>query len=256
MCIILTCESGVRPDYRLVDDCFYQNPDGAGIMWVSDGKVVLAKGYTDPLSLMDAIEDVPLDSPLVIHMRIATSGGVSLGTCHPFPITRNINELHAPDAECDAAIAHNGIIRGMPTDEDAGISDTVSFVMRLAEHWHGKASKGIRKRIRRDAPGNRFAILTKDGTVTRIGDGWETVVDGIKASNWTWSFGTYYNELMAELGYYGDAEDKKEQYVPRICKGCCDYAVCKKYGDFPCFPANDDWYEYDKYEFDEYGLIV
>lgn len=189
MCIILTCEKNVRPDNGIIETCFWNNPDGAGIMWVEHGMVQTSKGFMDESSLLRAIESVPKDSPLVIHMRIATSGGINIGTCHPFPVCRDLDTLHAANTECHAAVAHNGVIAGLPTDNNNGISDTVYFVSHaISDMWRkdNKVTKKMRRRMVKLAPSNRFAILTEDGKVYRVGKGWETVSRGIEASNSSW----------------------------------------------------------------------
>lgn len=230
MCIILTCEQNVRPDHELLDVCFNNNPDGAGIMWVEDGMVCTEKGFDNLPDLEEAIWDVPLNSRLVIHMRIATSGGIDVGTCHPFPISDELDVLHAPYAECDAAIAHNGIISGVPTDAKLGISDTVYFVSHYVNalyHEEGLTKSALR-RIKVAAPGNRFAIMTKDGTVHRLGTGWETVRKGIQASNSTWRYQKY-------LWSYDAIWDDEEW----------DYATAwtPKYNEY--YQSEDDWgYKY------------
>jgi len=197
MCIILTCEPFARPDFEVVEDCFYANPDGGGLMWCEDGRVQIAKGFADSQSLFDAIESAPIESRLVIHMRIATSGGIGIGTCHPFPICDRLEALHAPNVECDAALAHNGVIAGMPTNNELEISDTISFVQLVVNGLYSNKgiTKGVCRKIKRCAPGNRFAIMTSDGTVYRLGKGWETVTKGIYASNssWAWSSASWGN---------------------------------------------------------------
>ncbi len=260
MCIILTCEQGIRPDYSLIEDCFYSNPDGAGIMWCGDGMVQTSKGYTDPQSLFTAIESTPKHSRLVIHMRIATSGGIDVGTCHPFPVSRDLEMLHAADTECHIAIAHNGIICGMPTDKDKGISDTVAFVgtyvNTLWEENNHVVTKSMRRRIKEAAPGNRFAIMTSDGKVYRLGVGWETVTKGIHASNDTWRWKPVYwayNSKSKSKGnsywdryddyysddwgyykrYYQDEPLYDEGFKPvfdMCCQGCADIGTCMAYG--------------------------
>lgn len=249
MCIILTCESGVRPDSKLINDCFATNPDGAGIMWCDGGYVQTAKGFMDEWSLLDAIDAVPNESPLVIHMRIATSGGITTGTCHPFPICDDLNVLHAQLTECSAAIAHNGVIAGMPTDGKRGISDTVSFVSSvvnsLLEESHGKITRRVRKAIKRAAPGNRFAIMTSDGKVYRLGDGWETVTTGIEASNSTWRFPSLYTYTWNGSSWEYDPYDDEPLYGPEyqevfdtLCGGCACKATCMKWG-----PTCDDVFD-------------
>ena len=252
MCIILTCDSHTRPTQGLIDDCFFGNPDGAGIAWVEDGLVRISKGYMDELTLWDAIERVPMGSPMVIHMRIATSGGISKGTCHPFPITNDLEALHATDLECAAALAHNGIISGAWTDDELGVSDTVSFVSDvMAKLYKGKVTKRLKKRILNEAAGNRFAIITKDGRVTRIGCGWETVTNGIHASNsswkpieWRFDFGRRWGRDY-ELADFGDL---LLSTVDGICceKGCDQYEECLRFGP-SCASVYDTAYEAYEY---------
>lgn len=239
MCIILTCNKNVRPDYDLIENCFWSNPDGAGIMWTENGRVETSKGFATPEELMRAINSIPTNAPVVIHMRIATSGGINVGTCHPFPICSDLEILHAADTECSAAIAHNGVIRSMPTNDKMGISDTVSFVSgHLAPMFKGKVTKTLKTQIKQIAPGNRFAILTKDGTVSRIGEGWETVRPGIQASNGSWRynplpFGRVTNsfdcfDAIGEYDVDDERYDKLFEQANRIA--CGDYVECSECG--------------------------
>ena len=255
MCIILTCEKNVRPSADLVYNCFYNNPDGAGIMWCEDGKVQTSKGFMSEEALMRAVESVPEESPLVIHMRIATSGGVSAGTCHPFPVSKSLSILHAEDVECDAAVAHNGVIKGMYTNNKLGISDTVTFVSNvIAGMWRhdNKVTRGMRRRIADSAPGNRFAIMTKSGDVYRIGDGWESVSPGIEASNSSWRYTplwydtfTWWSDMRAD--YYRD-NGYSASYMDVFdlcCSECPNIANCVAYGAV-CDPVADYIDEVDR----------
>jgi hypothetical protein len=236
MCVILTCEPNVRPDYDLIETCFYNNPDGAGIMWCEGGRVEISKGFTTARTLSDAIASVPADSPLVVHMRIATSGGIDVGTCHPFPICDQLDALHAANVECTAALAHNGVISNMPTDEKLGISDTVYYVQNIVDKlYKGKVSKRMKNRIKETAPGNRFAIMTGDGDVVRLGSGWETVSKGIQASNssWRWSaLDTGYDYGFDWFSYDDDYAEAIEVAIDMCCGECPNRESCAMYG--PC----------------------
>lgn len=232
MCIILTCDKNVRPTDELIQDCFMGNPDGAGIMWVENGKVQVSKGFMTVSQLIRAIDATPADSPLVIHMRIATSGGIDVGTCHPFPVCGDLDVLHAPDVECDVAVAHNGVIKGMETDDKKGISDTVTFVSKyMTKLYRGKVTKRMRRRMRNIAPGNRFAVMTKDGGVYRVGSGWETVTSGINASNstWRWTYTTFGSNSNRYYDYamYGP---EYEEVFDLCCGGCDSIGTCMYYG--------------------------
>lgn len=225
MCIILTCDRNVRPDHDLIETCFWNNPDGAGIMWVEDGRVQTSKGFMDERSLERAIDAVPTDSPLVIHMRIATSGGIDVGTCHPFPVCRDLETLHAANVECRAAVAHNGVILGEPTDDKLGVSDTVHFVSHaIADMWRkdNRVTRKMRRKLTNKAPHNRFAILTEDGRVYRVGDGWESVSKGIQASNdsWRYSKSKWYGlrdscwDNWSLYDYYWDTDEVEADATP------------------------------------------
>lgn len=281
MCIILTCEKFVRPEYEVIDRCFTSNPHGAGIMWCEDGDVVISKGYTTAQDLWQAIENVPNESRLVVHMRIATSGGIDAGTCHPFPVCDDLDILHAPNVECEAAVAHNGIISGMPTDTTKGISDTISFVssvvLPLYLSGNHKFTKSARRNIKRNAPGNRFALMTCDGEVFRLGAGWETIDKGVYASNDSWRYesllGSWNLDDWDDLDewseyswsdssskgnskdYYDKYDDfgvadyfppsfryltnhEKEVLFDNFCGDCDERCVCRAYG-----PCCDDVYD-------------
>ena len=272
MCIILTCDHNVRPDRDLIETCFWNNPDGAGVMWCEDGKVITSKGYMDLKSLIDVIEWAPKNSRMVIHMRIATSGGIDVGTCHPFPVCNDLDMLHAPDVECAAAIAHNGVIAGMPTDEKLGISDTVYFVQHVVDrlyHESGEFTKSIRRQIGRNAPGNRFALMTGDGEVYRIGAGWETVSKGIQASNSSWRYSiddTWRKYLKWESEWDDEWEDdwndkradekeddfyydyEYEEIFKLCCGDCSQRGTCMAYGPV-CNDVDNfvkEWATYEK----------
>ena len=259
MCIILTCEPGCRPKDSILETCFSNNPDGAGLMWIEDGMVQTSKGYDDAGTLLEMVHSVPLTSPLCIHMRIATSGGIDAGVCHPFPLCYDLSALHAGDVECSAALMHNGVIASMPTDDDAGISDTVSFVVSVVTPMYrageDMSSRAFKRRIRRAAPHNRFAILTSDGNVSRIGDGWECVDRGVYASNDTWRYDRAFFKVNRFFSYYDtraygyyDRDDDGE-YVPYgdyyddfihtaefgdllcdMCGECLNLGTCTAYG--------------------------
>ena len=48
MCIIVAKEKGQKlPSKDILKTCFNNNDDGAGFMYVQDGKVIIDKGYMD-----------------------------------------------------------------------------------------------------------------------------------------------------------------------------------------------------------------
>lgn len=280
MCIILTCEPKVRPSLDLIYDCFFTNPDGAGIMWCEGGFVRTAKGFMDEISLIEAIDEVPIESPLVIHMRIATSGGVTVGTCHPFPVSDDLELLHASLTRCPVAIAHNGVIANMPTDKNHGISDTISFVSGivtdLLRKSNGVVTNEVKSAIREAAPGNRFAIMTGNGKVFRMGSGWETVTTGIEASNSTWRYAylsSYdWDDYLVDYGNDVPEYGPEFEWVFDSLCGCCKAkASCMMWGptcddvadsidsgmfSTSCEDSTDPWHFYSNSTSQRYGYAT
>lgn len=241
MCIILTCAPNVRPSHDMLETCFWNNPDGAGLMWIENGKVQTSKGYEYASDLLGMVDSIPTDSPLCVHMRIATSGGIDGAVCHPFPVCDSLEALHALDVECGAALMHNGVIAGMPTDEKQGISDTVSFVSSVVAPIMGRRAHVTRHAahvIRDAAPGNRFAILTSDGAVTRIGAGWQTVRNGIYASNDSWRRDRWAH-LAPAWSYDRRYDYEYADVIEDMCDGCSMCATCAAYGPI-CDDIADD----------------
>ena len=51
-----------------------------------------------------------LDTTMVFHFRISTSGNIDKGNCHPYPVSSDTNKLRLVNCETNLAVAHNGII--------------------------------------------------------------------------------------------------------------------------------------------------
>lgn len=240
MCIILTCDANRRPTGDVLQTCWAANPDGAGFAYATGDAVEISKGYMTYDALHAGLATVPDDAPLIIHFRIGTSGGYGPEVTHPFPITRDLDALHALDVTCPVAIAHNGILP-YDSDDARGISDTVDYVRRVVSSLsrqrvvkaHGGLceSKRARKALRRTSQGSRLALIDAAGHLLRIGDGWQTVEPGIYASNASWrtykeSYSSIYGVRAADYydwdtGYYD---------LPTYCYGCDAYEICREEG--------------------------
>ena len=117
MCIIAVKKIGVDlPKEEVFRNCFLNNPDGAGFMYNSHGKVVIRKGFMRYSDFKYALEnelkkikDVK-NTGMVFHFRITTQGGTRQENCHPFPISNVENDLRETNIRTPLGIAHNGII--------------------------------------------------------------------------------------------------------------------------------------------------
>lgn len=135
MCVIIVKKAGVSMDcvdYETVRACWQANPHGAGFMYAREKKVHIFKGFMTLDSLWEAIAvaKVQENEPLVIHFRIATSGGVNKEMCHPFPLVPDTKKLRSTSVVCTAALAHNGVL-GCGSDT---LSDTALAVRDMLHH--------------------------------------------------------------------------------------------------------------------------
>ena len=196
MCIILSCAAGVRPAASIIEECFYANPDGAGLMYPADGLVQIRKGFMDLDSYLAAIADAPECVPLVLHMRIGTGGGNTPGLTHPFPVVDSLDMIRATSSSVPLAVAHNGVLRDYQAAVKPGVSDTVAYVRDVALYLADDAevrrcgglavSRLAADMLRDTSQGSRLAIMDGHGNVRLSGAGWEDVQPGIHASNDSW----------------------------------------------------------------------
>ena len=251
MCIILTCAPFRRPDEQTLKTCWDNNPDGAGFMFSRDGKVYGNKGFMTYDKLKSALKSVPDSSPLVIHFRIATSGGIATRTCHPYPVTCSMRLLHASKWVSDCGLAHNGVIDGMFTDDAAGISDTIFYTktivytVKQTTHVHGETlatNNRATDMLRDTCGGSRLAILDGSGVIKRIGK-WYEVATGICASNDT--FARPRKWVSADKSSVGPWD---EYGLPAKCAGCTSKTWCEAECPFCYDIARELGYTDDDYE--------
>ena len=129
MCIVIVKKSGVAsPSKDILKNCFEANPHGAGFMFLKNGNVQIEKGFMDFKALDKAIDkrNFKKDDTVVYHFRIATAGNIDPFTCHPFPLSSDINHLREREISSSVGIAHNGIIKITPSHPD--LSDTQEFI--------------------------------------------------------------------------------------------------------------------------------
>lgn len=182
MCIIAAKPAGVKmPDHETLENMWYGNPDGAGLMYAKDGKVVIRKGFMKYVDLLAALEDIGKDVDLtatgvVMHFRITTHGGTRPENTHPFPVTDNIPMLKRTTVGTNLGIAHNGIISTV-TPREKDISDTMEYVAAvlaplkraLPDFYKNDDTLNL---IRNTICGSRMAFLDGAGAITTVGT-WE-----------------------------------------------------------------------------------
>jgi predicted glutamine amidotransferase len=120
MCLIILNPAGEKLPQSALDNGWSNNPDGAGYMFVANGKLIIRKPYYKLRALKaDLMRDHAehnASSPFVVHFRFATHGEKTAENCHP----------HAICGE-QIGLAHNGVLHDFLPPFDADYSDTVHF---------------------------------------------------------------------------------------------------------------------------------
>lgn len=136
MCVIIIKDKKTKlPKREHLENCFDNNPDGAGFMYTDGGRVVIDKGYMTEKSFFARYDKLCKkynnfkNKSLIIHMRITTDGSTSKKNCHPFVISKNFKDCHKLHASSSLGVAHNGIISAYKPPKNAeDISDTINFI--------------------------------------------------------------------------------------------------------------------------------
>ena len=123
MCIAIMNAGKMLPKKKL-SNCWTYNDDGAGMLFIQDGKLVAEKFPNTGGNSFDEFyqrytevkRSASGEQPMLLHFRIATHG-MSEEYLHPFFVT---NEL---------GLVHNGVIRGFGTKDK---SDTAEFTELLS----------------------------------------------------------------------------------------------------------------------------
>ena len=92
-------------------ECWNKNPHGAGFMFNDNGKVIIKKGYMNFDDFYNELirtdtKKYLKNRGLVIHFRIATSGLIDKGNCHPYPLSSVNDDLR--NTFCISFIYING----------------------------------------------------------------------------------------------------------------------------------------------------
>ena len=149
-------------------------------MFNSNKKVIIEKGFMKFNDFYNRLIECDLHhnlkkSTLIIHFRVATSGLVDNGNCHPYPITNNINLLRKTEIECEIGVAHNGVIREY-NGKDNILNDTQMFIIEVIDDLIANTkkeyykSKTFKKIMESMINGSRLVLLNTAGEIIKIGN--------------------------------------------------------------------------------------
>lgn len=248
MCII-----AIKPphhkmiDESIIETMFQNNPDGSGYMYSYNNKVHIEKGFMTLKELLNSLDSLKKkvnieEIPLILHFRISTSGKTDGATCHPFPITSDLNALRKTHVITNLGMAHNGVIYDFE-EKKSIYSDTQLFVNKCVSYLYDINPKFLHddrteKMLEPIINGSRLAFLDRHGNIYRYGDWCEN--DGIFYSNegyipWTSRY-YHYDSNYYDNYYYGDdyyyyGDDEQEL---RILEKLEAYEEITNYNDI-CF---------------------
>lgn len=187
MCIICIKPKGQQlPSTKTRRQMWRRNPDGAGFMYCSKGRVIIEKGFMEFEAMEARLRELSAriditKTPLVLHYRITTHGGTCPQLTHPFPLSANPRALRTTHMRTALGIAHNGII---PIATRPELSDTAEYIADVLSRLpHNFAQdRAARSRIEREINGSRMVFLSGDGVFTTVGN-WLHGDDGCLYSN-------------------------------------------------------------------------
>ena len=217
MCIIAVKQAHHKMiDESIIETMFQNNPDGAGYMYAYNNRVHIEKGFMTLKELLNSLDNLKKkinieEIPLILHFRISTSGKVDGATCHPFPVTSDLNALRKTHVITNLGMAHNGIICDFE-EKKSIYSDTQLFVNKCVSYLYDMSPKFLHddrteKLLEPIINGSRLAFLDSHGNIYRYGEWCES--DGIYYSNegyisWQTRYYHYNSSYYDNYYYYND----------------------------------------------------
>ena len=132
MCLIVASEQGKLIDLSDLEVAYNNNPDGAGVMWLQEGRV--HQLHTVPKTFAE-VRDLAMHCvgfPHAMHLRYCTRGKVNQDNCHPFTVlNKDLGD------ESDLTLMHNGTFSWITFNEEHkkhDWSDTAVFAGRIQKN--------------------------------------------------------------------------------------------------------------------------
>lgn len=210
MCII-----AIKPKGRAmfknseIRTMFQNNPDGAGLCYAENGRVIIEKGFMTVNSLLHYLGEKNFyHHNVILHFRIGTSGKKDALNCHPFPVYSK----NAVKTSCDMALAHNGVFRDYTPPLMSKENDTQVFLKQVVSTLDPSFVKDDDKMflLGELAGSSRLALMDKDGEYYLVGDFIES--NGYLYSNWSFNPFKGYYAFKNLLDFEDEKEELKEMF--------------------------------------------
>lgn len=227
MCIIIAKPSGkLLPKYEVFSNCESKNRDGIGVA-INKGGIYseIKKDFLNAKECFDYLtNNTTPDDLVIVHFRFATSGELTPEFRHPYPISKDVNELKMVEKRCKKLVAHNGVLSQYTTRKDT--NDTMEFIITaLSENVikNNLNNPTIQKLLEEHIGGDKLAIIDR-GNLILIGKFVED--EGLFYSNSDYQSKWYYPAMQsADYCEYCDSlkkvlaiEYKGMSY--KLCKTC------------------------------------
>lgn len=148
MCVIAIQPRGIQISRKELKNCWDNNSHGAGLMYSNNGKIIVKKEMESFDKFMEYVNEASkYDSALVIHFRIATSGGINDYNCHPFKVHKNLYFCHngildidvpKGSKENDTQIFNNSLMKPLPFNFYKN-----NAIMNILEYTIGSGNKFV-----------------------------------------------------------------------------------------------------------------
>lgn len=175
MCLIVAASKPVLHKVAVLQQAAAANPDGAGLMWATRGRLHTLYGLT-PRTVDRVIAKACAigrqGHPHVLHFRLATHGAVSRTNAHPMIVG-------------PWGVAHNGILHAFRPPPKSTRSDTHIFVYeclaRLPLDWYRQ--EAYRRLVSASIGTSKLAVLDRTGRLVLFNEESGVWADGAWYSN-------------------------------------------------------------------------
>lgn len=214
MCQIIIKPKGLILNLKHLEVAQKKNSHGQGVMWYDEKtKTMHVYKSLDFEAFKDVIIHKVQGHSAVIHLRLASKGGVSLENVHPFKTSRG------------AYLCHNGTLTSWGTTT---MSDTLEFANTMGSlniDWHNPAVETLVSHIIGTAY-NKVVVMMPDGFVKIFNESLFVKEEGIYYSNTShheyippkaFDYKDYYSKRYPKeepkQGHWWD-DEKESRYLP------------------------------------------
>lgn len=214
MCVIIYKQRGIDiPNRQFLLRAWLANPDGGGFAYNDNNTVHYCKGFQKFNDFYNSLLKVNTDlklknQDLVIHFRIATSGGKTPQKTHPFVITHSYKKMEKLQGTCKQAFFHNGIMNDFASDKH---SDTQNFTAMILSNIKNLEQQDTLIDYLARVNNSKYAIITRD----RVMLGGDYLTDSnmlVSNRNYSYYYNTSYNDYEKTKYSYYDYKHKDYLY--------------------------------------------